>query len=243
MINVVRYGRTPSCSEVNQITVCSEYFHDVQITGLNPGTTYFYQIPGGNGTTPSQILSFSTARAAGDTTPFSVAVLNDMGYTNAKGTHAQLINAVDSGVAFAWHGGDISYADDWYWGINPCDGNPGDECYNGTSSTLPPVYNIEYDAPLPAGEIPDIGGPEGGDFSVIYETNWDLWQNWMNAITTRVPYMTNPGNHEAACVEGDSTGNELSAYLNNGTLNETMANSTLSYWSCPPSQRCVGHPR
>ena len=107
------YGRTPSCSESKQITVCSEYFHDVQISGLSPGTTYFYQIPGGNGTTPSQVLSFTTARSAGDTTPFSVAVINDMGYTNAQGTHAQLIEAVDTGVSFAWHGGDISYADNW----------------------------------------------------------------------------------------------------------------------------------
>ena len=217
--------------------MCSEYFHDVQISGLTPGTTYFYQIPGGNGTTPSQVLSFTTAPAPGDTRPFSVAVINDMGYTNAIGTHAQLINAVDSGVAFAWHGGDISYADDWYWGIEACSSAPGGHCYNGTSSTLPPVYNIEYDAPLPAGEIPDYGGPQGGDISVIYETNWDLWQNWMNAITMRVPYMTNPGNHEAACVEGDTPTFQLSAYLDNDQINGTLPNTTLSYYSCPPSQR------
>lgn len=50
--------------------------------------------------------------AAGDTTSFSIAVLNDMGYTNAQGTQQQLIAAAESGISFVWHGGDLSYADD-----------------------------------------------------------------------------------------------------------------------------------
>jgi acid phosphatase len=41
-------------------------------------------------------------------------VINDMGYTNAQGTHAQLSGAAASDVSFVWHGGDLSYADDWY---------------------------------------------------------------------------------------------------------------------------------
>ena len=106
------YDRTPPCSEVVVIQ-CSQYFHDVQIGGLESGKTYYYQIPASNGTTASDILSFQTAHAAGDKKSFSIAVLNDMGYTNAHGTFAQLTKAADEGVAFAWHGGDISYADDW----------------------------------------------------------------------------------------------------------------------------------
>jgi hypothetical protein len=66
-------------------------------------------------------LSFKTGLAAGSKRPFTLAVLNDMGYTNAKGTFNQLSSAISSGeVEFAWHGGDISYADDWYSGILPC---------------------------------------------------------------------------------------------------------------------------
>ena len=99
---------------------CSQYYHDVQISGLKPGTTYYYSIPAANGTTESSVLSFSTARAAGDPRSFSIGVLNDMGYTNARGTHSRLMEAVDEGLAFAWHGGDLSYADDWYSGILPC---------------------------------------------------------------------------------------------------------------------------
>jgi len=147
----------------DSVTLCSQFFHNVQITGLNPGTTYFYKIPGGNGTTPSQVLSFSTARGAGDATPFSVAIINDMGYTNAKGTHAQLIEAVDTGVAFAWHGGDIAYSDNWFEGILPCvlSGPHAQNCYNGTSSTFPPGDDSDYNQPLPPNEIPNQGGPEG----------------------------------------------------------------------------------
>ena len=233
------YDRTPPCSAYDSVTLCSQFFHNVQISGLQPGTTYFYQIPGGNGTTPSQVLQFTTARAAGDPTPFSLAVINDMGYTNAKGTHSQLIEAVDTGVSFAWHGGDISYADDWFEGILPCvlTGANAENCYNGTSSTVPPGDDSDYYTPLPEGEEPNQGGPQGGDFSTMYETNWDLWQNWMNPITTRVPYMTNPGNHEATCAEFDGPNNELTAYLVNDQINGTAPNSTLNYYSCPASQR------
>jgi hypothetical protein len=222
------------------ITQCSQFFHEIQINNLKPDTTYFYQIPAANGTTTSNVLNFTTARAAGDSKEFSIAVLNDMGYTNAAGTYKQLLQAVEDGVAFAWHGGDISYADDWFSGILPC----ADEwpvCYNGTSTTLPggvidnPAYNIS----LPAGEIPNWGGSNGGDMSVLYESNWDLWQQWMNNITSNIPYMVLPGNHEASCAEFDGQNNTLTAYLTYNETNSTADATDLTYYSCPPSQRSV----
>ncbi|PYH43464.1 purple acid phosphatase family protein [Aspergillus saccharolyticus JOP 1030-1] len=232
------YDRTPSCSEIKIITQCSEYFHEVSLENLEPGTTYYYQIPAANGTTTSEVLSFKTAREAGDKGSFSVAVLNDMGYTNAHGTHKQLIKAANEGTAFAWHGGDISYADDWYEGILPCESS-WDVCYNGTSTELPGDLPLpeEYKKPLPAGEIPNQGGPQGGDVSVIYESNWDLWQQWLSNVTVKIPYMVMPGNHEAACAEFDGPGNVLTAYLNDDIANGTAAKDELNYYSCPPSQR------
>lgn len=170
------YDRTPPCSEV-ALTQCNQYFHDVQIPNLKPGTKYYYQIPAANGTTASQVFSFETAREAGASGEFTIAVLNDMGYTNAQGTHKYLTKAVADGAQFAWHGGDISYADDWYSGILPCESD-WPLCYNGTSTELPgggPIPD-EYKVPLPKGEIPNQGGPQGGDMSVLYESNWDLWQ-------------------------------------------------------------------
>ncbi|RDW57066.1 purple acid phosphatase-3 [Coleophoma cylindrospora] len=229
------YDRTPSCSQV-AVTQCSQFFHEVSLPNLQPGTRYYYQIPAANGTTASDVLSFATALAAGDPTEFSVAVLNDMGYTNAGGTYRQLLKAVDDGVAFAVHGGDLSYADDWYSGILPC-ADDWPVCYNGSSSELPGGVTSAYTTPLPAGEIPNQGGPLGGEMSVLYESNWDLWQQWVVNVTAKVPYMVLPGNHEATCSEFDGPGNVLTAYLNSNQTNATAPTEALNYFSCPPSQR------
>ncbi|KAF4449376.1 acid phosphatase [Fusarium austroafricanum] len=232
------YDRTPPCSSIKAVTQCNQFFHDVQIDNLKPGTTYYYQIPAANGTTKSDVLSFTTARGAGDKSEFSVAVINDMGYTNAAGTFKYINKAISDGTAFAWHGGDLSYADDWYSGILPCT-DDWPVCYNGTSTSLPgggPVPD-DYKTPLPAGEVPNQGSPRGGDMSVLYESNWDLWQQWLNKITLKVPYMVLPGNHEATCAEFDGGKNVLSAYLDHDKANSTSANMTLNYYSCPPSQR------
>ncbi|KAK4246242.1 Metallo-dependent phosphatase-like protein [Corynascus novoguineensis] len=231
------YNRTPPCSAV-AVTQCSQFFHEVQLHHLKPGSKYYYQIQAANGTTASDVLSFTTAQDAGDPTPYSMAVLVDMGYTNAGGTYKQLVQAIDDDAAFVWHGGDLSYADDWFSGILPCT-DDWPVCYNGTSTHLPgggPVPD-EYKTPLPVGEIPNQGGPLGGDMSVLYESNWDLWQQWMNKITKQVPYMVMPGNHEATCAEFDGPGNVLTAYLNNNKMNATAPQKNLTYYSCPESQR------
>ncbi|KAL4930410.1 Metallo-dependent phosphatase-like protein [Aspergillus undulatus] len=159
----VRYDRTPSCERVKAITQCSQFFHEVSIDGLETETTtYYYQLPGANGTTEK----------AGADGSFTVAVLNDMGYTNAQGTHRELLKAANEGTAFAWHGGDLSYADDWFSGILPC------------ADDWP-----EYLMPLPDGETANQGGPNGGDMSVLYKSNWDLWQQWMVNLTLKIPHM------------------------------------------------------
>ncbi len=157
------YDRTPPCSEV-AVTQCSQFYHNVQIENLKPGQTYYYSIPAANGTTASQTLSFKTAHEAGNQKPFSIAVLNDMGYTNARGTHKHLAQEASEGLAFAWHGGDISYADDWYSGILPCV-EDWPVCYNGSDTRLPggPPYPPEYlNHPIPKGEEANQGGPWGG---------------------------------------------------------------------------------
>lgn len=234
----VTYDRTPPCSLITVVTQCSQFFHNIHIENLDAGTTYYYQIPGANGTTQSDVLSFTTAQAKGNPSKFSIAINNDMGYTNAGGTYKYINEAVEEGLAFVWHGGDLSYADDWYSGVVPCDsGWP--VCYNGSSSHLPnndtnPDY---FKTPLPEGEIPNQGSPRGGDVGVLYESNWDLWQQWMNSITLKIPYIVLPGNHEATCADHDNPPYILSAYLDEGIANGTSPDSTLNYYSCPPSQR------
>ncbi|GAA5979964.1 hypothetical protein JCM10908_001483 [Rhodotorula pacifica] len=222
--NTTFYDRTPPCSMM-LATQCSSYFHNVEIHGVEPGSTVFYQIPGGNGTHPSNVMTVKTALKPGCDGEFEVLVLNDMGYTNAHGTHEYLRRHAQEGAAFAWHGGDISW----------------DVCVDGVHTELPGPAPVpeEYLSPLPAGEIPQQGGPLGGDISQVYETNWDLWQQWMNEITKLIPYQTTPGNHEAACAEFDGPQNQLTALLvnNNTSFNATSPTSNLTYWACPPTQR------
>lgn len=233
------YDRTPPCS-LAAVTMCSQYFHEVQLHDLLPDTTYYYQITAANGTTESNVLKFTTAKKPGDSSKFTLAVVNDMGYTNAGGTYRHVLDSIfgEKPLSFVWHGGDLSYADDWSDGFMECT-DDWPVCYNGTSSRMPgpaPVPKL-YDAPLPEGEVPNQGGPEGGDMSVIYETNWDLWQQWMNNVTTVIPYMVLPGNHETTCAEFDAPHHELSAYLVHNETNSTTAESELNYYSCPASQR------
>lgn len=60
----------------------------------------------------------------------------------------------------------------------------------------------------------------------------------MNSITKHVPYMVAPGNHEATCAEFDGPNNEVSAMLDDGKApGSHKANKTITYYSCPPSQR------
>jgi hypothetical protein len=188
------------------------------------------------------VITFTTARAAGEAGSFSMALLNDMGYMNAAGTYNELIKAISAdteNIEFALHGGDISYADNWSDGVSACVSD-WPVCYNGSSTSLPgenAAELAEYDVPLPAGVTANQGDPYGGDFSTIYESNWDLWQNWMVNITAKIPYHVMPGNHEVACVEGDGPSNVLTAYLVNNQTNSTAEESTVDYWTCPPSQR------
>ncbi|KAJ4141783.1 hypothetical protein NW768_001000 [Fusarium equiseti] len=235
----VTYDRTPPCSLIKNVTQCSQFFHDVQIEHLEPGTTYYYRIPAANGTTQSDVLSFTTAQAKGNSSEFSIAINNDMGYTNAGGTYKYINREVENGLAFVWHGGDLSYADDWYSGVIPCNSSEWPVCYNGNLSQLPngdknPDY---FNTTLPVGEKPSQGSPRGGDVAVLYESNWDLWQQWMNKITKKVPYIVLPGNHEATCADHDNFPYVLSAYLDEDIENGTSTSSTLNYYSCPPSQR------
>ncbi|KAF2774321.1 Metallo-dependent phosphatase [Teratosphaeria nubilosa] len=239
------YDRTPPCS-LAVTTMCSQFFHNVLLRGLKPGTTYYYSIPASNGTTPSPTLKFTMAPATESAEGFSLAILADMGYINARDTHKHLAKAVDDGIAFAWHGGDISYADNWSNGVLSCDPSiTWAVCYNGSDSMLfntpPAKFTPDYNIPVPDGQNPNQGGPYGGDASPLYETNWDIWQQWLNPVTMRVPYMVLPGNHEASCSEGDGfgngTNNTMTAYLDNGVANGTAEKSALTYYSCPPSQR------
>lgn len=67
---------TASSNDSTTYPTSLTYNNHVNITGLLPNTTYYYLPSNSNRTTP---YSFRTARVAGDMSPFSVAVVVDMG--------------------------------------------------------------------------------------------------------------------------------------------------------------------
>lgn len=108
------------------------YANHVNITELEPHTTYYYQPVGAHSNLAEpEPYSFTTARMAGDTTPFTIGVVVDMGTFGALGlsdhvgtgaanplgvneqTTIQAIQAQLDEFEFLVHSGDIAYADYW----------------------------------------------------------------------------------------------------------------------------------
>ena len=86
------------------------FHHSVVVKGIAPFTKVYYTCGDAAGGVSAQ-FSTTTSRAAGDTTPFTVSIVGDMGTTNGQASTAGLI-ASQASAEFTWHIGDISYADD-----------------------------------------------------------------------------------------------------------------------------------
>lgn len=162
------------------------YHNHVNITGLLPDTTYYYLPLGSNSTRPYQ---FKTARRAGDMTPYSVAVVVDMGtfgplglgYTTGKGAANPLKPGSQTTIKdisnklpefdFMVHPGDLAYADAWL--------------KEEIQAYLPNTSRVNY---------PDV-----------YEHINNAFYDELVNITAYKPYMVSPGNHEANCDNGGTT--------------------------------------
>ncbi|RLN49696.1 hypothetical protein BBP00_00010118, partial [Phytophthora kernoviae] len=88
------------------------YSYHTVVSGLEPNTEYFYRVGSASDKTfQSAVSSFTTARASGDSSPFTVAVYGDMGTdANSVATNKYVNTLVDE-VDFIYHLGDMSYAD------------------------------------------------------------------------------------------------------------------------------------
>jgi hypothetical protein len=88
----------------------SGVIHHVLIENLSPSTTYFYQCGDFSLGYTSGVSSFITAHQVGDISPFSFAVLGDLGQTtDSASTLNHIINNPNMGMIL--HAGDLSYAD------------------------------------------------------------------------------------------------------------------------------------
>ncbi|KAI2617362.1 putative acid phosphatase [Hypoxylon sp. NC1633] len=181
----VQYGTSSSaltlqaCSGSSVTYATSRtYSNAVTLTNLSPAITYYYKIVSTNST----VEHFFSPRTAGDTRPFSMNAVIDMGVYGADGytiqmdeakrdtiptidpslnhtTINQLANTVDD-YEFIVHPGDFAYADDWY--LKPKNVLDGEDA-----------------------------------FQAILEQFYAQ----LSPISGRKAYMASPGNHEAACQE------------------------------------------
>ncbi|KAI1800194.1 Metallo-dependent phosphatase [Daldinia bambusicola] len=181
----VQYGTssdalTSQACSTNSVTYPSSrtYANVVVLTGLSPATTYYYKIESTN----SSVEHFFSPRIAGDTTPFAMNAVIDLGVYGADGytiamdetkrdtiphidpslnhtTINQLANTVDD-YEFVVHPGDFGYADDWI--LKPKNLFDGEDAYQA-----------------------------------ILEQFYDQ----LSPISGRKAYMASPGNHEAVCQE------------------------------------------
>ncbi|OAA61350.1 metallo-phosphoesterase [Cordyceps fumosorosea ARSEF 2679] len=165
------------------------YNNHVTIDGLEPDTQYYY-LPGhllrDNATTPP--YTFRTSRPAGDMTPYSAAVIIDMGTMGPRGlttsagqtvspnnilkpgeqnTVQSLENALDT-YDLLLHPGDYAYADAWL-------------------------------KEIAEGFLPNTTMNDGWE---VYESILNDYFDEMTPMTTTKPWMVGAGNHEANCICG-----------------------------------------
>ncbi|KAI0174040.1 Metallo-dependent phosphatase-like protein [Pestalotiopsis sp. NC0098] len=154
------------------------YSNAVTLEGLTPATTYYYQI----NSTNSTLEHFFSPRVPGDTTPFALNAVIDLGVYGEDGftiemdmtkrdtipyippalnhtTIGRLASTIND-YELVVHPGDLGYADDWYL--------VGKDIFDGVNA-----------------------------FEAILEN----FYGQLEPIASRKPYMTSPGNHEANCQE------------------------------------------
>ncbi|BGP42811.1 hypothetical protein JCM10450v2_006926 [Rhodotorula kratochvilovae] len=176
------------------------YNNHVKLTGLKPGTQYYYKVSGTNGYEASYLptFKFRTARAPGDESPLTIATFGDLGLMGEDGlstatgplggsAHATLepgeTNTIQSMLAlkdtyeFMVHVGDIGYAD----------------------------YALKQFVQGLWGEDNSTTQPTRQDVADHYECMSEQFFDQMRPITAERPWMVSPGNHEANCDNGGVT--------------------------------------
>lgn len=154
------------------------YFHTVALTGLEPATTYYYKIVSSN----SSIANFLSPRAPGDQAPFNLSVVIDLGVYGADGFTV----------------GDSKGKRDETPSIEP-------ELNHTTISRLAKTAN-DYEFVIHPGDFAYADDwylkPKNlADGKNAYESILEQFYDQLAPITSRIPYMPSPGNHEAACTE------------------------------------------
>ncbi|GAK65285.1 acid phosphatase [Moesziomyces antarcticus] len=177
----VAYGTSPTsltqraCSSSSSTYPTSRtWFNNVLLTGLAPATTYYYKIDSTNSTTNS----FKSARTPGDQYSFVVNAVIDMGVYGADGyttTKKRDIPFVQPSLSHSTIDQLVQSADQYDFVVHPGDFAYADDWYLRPQNLL-----------------------DGKD---AYAAITELFFNQLSAVSAYKPYMSSPGNHEAACRE------------------------------------------
>jgi len=113
----VEYGTSAAALDQRVTGSSASYYqtfsHTTVLSGLTPSTRYFYRVGDAASSQWSATFNFTTAKRAGDSTPFSIAVVGDMGRAEYNGrTTLALLTARAATYDFVFHVGDVGYADD-----------------------------------------------------------------------------------------------------------------------------------
>ncbi|EEY65310.1 calcineurin-like phosphoesterase [Phytophthora infestans T30-4] len=88
------------------------YSYHAVVGGLKANTEYFYKVGNAdNEHFQSGESSFTTARASGDKSPFTIAVYGDLGVDDNSVASNKYVNSIVDEVDFIYHVGDVAYAD------------------------------------------------------------------------------------------------------------------------------------
>lgn len=208
----------------------------MNITGLLPFTTYYYLPQYSNATTP---YSFTTARAAGDTTPYSVGVVVDMGTFGALG----LSTVVGTGAANPRMSSPATVAKSF---MTPANNNIVRVNEQTTIAALTEMLG-SYEFMVHAGDIayadywlkeeiqnylPTTTTDQG---AVVYESILNAFYDEVEGITSQKAYMVTPGNHEANCDNGGTTNKTSGVKYTSSICMPGQTNFTgyINHWRMP----------
>ncbi|KAK9478300.1 Metallo-dependent phosphatase-like protein [Lipomyces japonicus] len=195
----------------------------VKLTGLEPDTKYYYVVENSNCENCTEVspYTFTTARPAGDYTPYVAALVIDMGVMGPLGesvssdypyfkaedhTTIQSLLRYSDSYDLLLHPGDLAYADTW----------------------LPEAISGYLDVP-----------------NITIETAQETYNHLLNAyydemqpISSKKPYMVGPGNHESNCDEGGSTDPKTGFRYNISLCVEGQRNFTgyIDHWRMPSTE-------
>ena len=178
--------------------------HVVHLEHLEQDSTYYYSV--GDNSTMSQIFSFRTSPSSSQSKAISIAVYGDMGWLDSVSRPMGVL-------------GSITMSGNWSATF---------------SRQLLEKMNNNHEIDL-VFHVGDVGYADDAVFHSMktfvqfeYEDAYNGYMNWMQNITSTIPYHVSVGNHESEC-------HDPACVVNPKTLGKPVSNFTAytNRWAMP----------